>query len=397
MEFLGDSITQGVRAVGPQIGVTGSDAVRDYAWLSGTALGGNFVQVGFGAQGITRPGGGGVPAAPATLGLNYAGSPVDPDAVPAAVVVNQGTNDALNGVSSADFAPAYTAYLRDIRSRWPHAWIFAVRPFGGYFAPEIAAAVHSVADPRVIYVDTTGWVPPTQLTDDLHPTVVGHRTVARLLTRVVARTTGWKAAAIPSGHAPLAAAGARPGFEGSRAAAWRRGSHVRTVAANTTGDPYQGRRALQVTSTSAPLGEWRTIKLRSGQRVPLPRRAKNVYAYVSVPGGDVKAFDVRVRAVRNGRVHTADGVRHPQPRRVPPVGSGLGRRPGTRGADRALHQRARRRLEHLRPPGLRRRRHRLDRRAYRQPVLGPSPRRGLSRPRALRLWLLGGGRCGDDH
>jgi hypothetical protein len=28
IEFLGDSITQGVRAIGPEIGVTGSDATR---------------------------------------------------------------------------------------------------------------------------------------------------------------------------------------------------------------------------------------------------------------------------------------------------------------------------------------------------------------------------------
>ncbi|MET1006751.1 MAG: GDSL-type esterase/lipase family protein [Propionibacteriaceae bacterium] len=304
LEFLGDSITQGVRAVGPQIGVEGSDATQDYAWLTGTALGGNFRQVGFGAQGITRAGGGGVPAAPETLGLNYAGSPVDSAYVPQAVVINQGTNDFFNDVSGAVFEPAYLAYLRDVRARWPQAWIFAVRPFGGYLSREIEAAVAATGDARIRYVDTTGWIPQEQLTDGLHPTAVGHRTAARRLTREIVRQTGWRAAAVPKGSAPLLAAGGEPGFEGSDRTTWRAGGHVRAVSVATTDTAYHGSSVLAVESTVAPLGEWRTIKLKRGTAIPLPRRAKDLYAFVSVTDPAVTTFDVRVRAVRGGRTYT---------------------------------------------------------------------------------------------
>jgi lysophospholipase L1-like esterase len=302
VEFLGDSITQGVRAVGPQIGVMGSDATKDYAWLTGYAFGGNFRQVGFGAQGVTRPGGGGVPAAPAALSLNFAGSPVDSSYVPDAVVVNQGTNDALNGVTASVFGSAFRAYLHDIRARWPRTWIFALRPFGGYFQAEIFAAVAAAHDPGIVYVDTTGWIPPQDFTDGLHPTAVGHTLAARKLARVIAEHTGWRAARVRTGRAPLLAAGGAAGFEGTTTT-WRPGSYVSKVTVGGGGPAYHGASALQVTSTTAPLGEWRTVKLRNA-RLPLPSRAKNLYAFVSVPDTAVTTFDVRVRVVRNHHVYT---------------------------------------------------------------------------------------------
>jgi lysophospholipase L1-like esterase len=302
IEFLGDSITQGVRAVGPQIGVMGSDATKDYAWLTGYAFGGNFRQVGFGAQGVTRPGGGGVPPAPAALGLNFAGSPVTRGYVPDAVVVNQGTNDALNGVSAAVFGRAFRGYLHDIRDRWPRAWIFVLRPFGGYLQTEISADVAAAHDARIVYVDTNGWIPQQAFTDGLHPTAVGHTLAARKLTRVIARHTGWPAAPVQTGHAPLLAAGAAAGFEGTTTT-WRPGSYVRNVTVGGTGPVYQGSSALQVTSTTAPLGEWRTVTLRNA-RIPLSPRAKNLYAFVSVPNSAVTTFNVRIRVVRNHRVYT---------------------------------------------------------------------------------------------
>jgi GDSL-like lipase/acylhydrolase family protein len=221
MEFLGDSITQGVRAVGPQIGPRGADATKDYAWLTGTAFGADFHQVGFGAQGILRPGGGQVPPAPAAFGLNFAGSPAPDTPAPRAVVVNQGTNDALNGVPSAQFQPAYEAYLRRLRSAWPNAWIFALRPFGGYFATEIAKSVSDLGDRRIVYVDTTGWLSPPDFMDGLHPTYAGHTVVTHRLTRVTAARTGWRARVIRPATTALLT-----GFESAGARSWEPGQHL---------------------------------------------------------------------------------------------------------------------------------------------------------------------------
>nr|WP_231126789.1 GDSL-type esterase/lipase family protein [Motilibacter aurantiacus] len=297
IEFLGDSITQGVRALNTQPGVTGSDATKGFAWLTGNAFGGNFRQVGFGAQGLTRPGNGNVPVVSASLTSNYRGSPIDPTYVPDAVVINQGANDALANTNPTTFRTAYEAYLRQVRALWPNAWIFAMRPFGGHMAASVAAAVPAVGDPRIVYVDTTGWVPRLQTTDDLHPSVVGHQNAARRLVKVIERRTGWQAADIDRARAGLLALGGPRGFEGSGAVTWQAGQNVSAAAPGTPA--YEGSTALQVTSAAAPLGEWRTIDLTA--RAHLSTKAQEIFAFVRpVPA---RALDVRLRVVRGGRVY----------------------------------------------------------------------------------------------
>lgn len=301
IEFLGDSITQGVRALGPELGVTGSDATKDYAWLTGRALRTDFRQVGFGAQGIGRPGGGEVPPAAQALPFDFAGSPVDPTYVPQAVVVNQGTNDALGGMDPAAFQTAYLDYLRHIRAMWPDAWIFAMRPLGGYFAREIAAA--AVGD-RVVYVDTTGWLTATDYTDGLHPTYAGHLKIAHRLAPIIAGRLGWPLGEMPNPRVELLAAGAAPGFESTTAPGWEAGAYVSTVGVSTTG-PYDGQAALQVTSTVAPLGEWRTVSLRDA-RLRLPAGARDLFVYVSPDVAAGTLYDARLTVTQGGRTLTAE-------------------------------------------------------------------------------------------
>ncbi|MFL6126004.1 SGNH/GDSL hydrolase family protein [Actinophytocola sp.] len=307
IEFLGDSITQGVRAVGPEIGVDGSDATKDYAGLTGQALHADFRQVGFGAQGIVRPGGGEVPPAAQALPFNFAGSPVDPSYVPRAVVVNQGTNDALAAVDPVVFQAAYKDYLRDIRARWPAVWIFAMRPLGGYFAQEIAAA--AAGDDHIVYVDTTGWLTASDFTDGLHPTYAGHLRVAHRLVPILARRLGWTAGELPVPRAELLAAGAAPGFESATAPGWVPGAYVSAVGVSAS-QPYDGRSALQATSTLAPLGEWRTVSLRT--RLRLPAYARDLFVYLSpdLAGGTV--YDARLTVTQGDRTSTveADGLPH---------------------------------------------------------------------------------------
>jgi hypothetical protein len=45
--------------------------------------------------------------------------------------------------------------------------------------------------------------------------------------------------------------------------------------------PYDGKAALQATSTVAPLGEWRTISLRPGTELHVPASARDLFVYVS--------------------------------------------------------------------------------------------------------------------
>ena len=193
MDFFGDSITEGVLALCPTLGVDCADGTVDYAHLTGQAFHANFNQVGFGKQGIIQPGHGNVGTASQSFGWNFQGSPSDPHFDPDAVVVNQGTNDGT--FSSADFRPRYLAYLQQIRAADPRAWIFAMRPFGGYHADDIAWAVQQTGDPKIVYVDTTGWltVAAGDFTGTTHPNVQGHRKAADLLIAVIESVTGWRA------------------------------------------------------------------------------------------------------------------------------------------------------------------------------------------------------------
>lgn len=191
MEFYGDSITQGVAVLSPVYSPEGSDATKDYAFFTALDFGAIHNQIGFGRQGIIREGNGNVPPAAESFGWNYQGSRADPAFVPEVVVVNQGTND--QQYPSERFQPAYKSYIEEIRKAYPNAWIFCLRTFGGFHEADIKSAVESIADPRVIYVDTTGWLEKSDYTDGLHPNVDGHAKAARKLVEAISAHTGLQA------------------------------------------------------------------------------------------------------------------------------------------------------------------------------------------------------------
>jgi len=191
--FLGDSITEGIKLVGPDRGPAGADSTRAYPSLLASTFRSAFQQVGYGGQGITRGGVGGVPSAALTLTSVMDGVPTDPAFAPDLVVVNYGTNDV--NATEAGFGAAYAQYLSDVRTAHPAAMILALRPFVGRHAAAVQAAVTGLADTRIRYVDTTGWLTRSGLTDSVHPNAAGHATVTGKLTSVIAKQTGWK----PSG------------------------------------------------------------------------------------------------------------------------------------------------------------------------------------------------------
>lgn len=186
-DFYGDSITQGVRALSMAANPDGSDGTLGFAYLTARAFDADSHQVGFGRQGITVTGNGGVPKAVDTLGLNFAGSPAA-DSAPAVVVVNQGTND--SSVAAATFKTGYVSYLRAIRRAHPDAWILALRPFGGFQSAGVSGAVAQIDDHRIAYVDTTGWLDTSDYTDGVHPSAAGHAKAAARLIPKIAEITG---------------------------------------------------------------------------------------------------------------------------------------------------------------------------------------------------------------
>lgn len=185
IEFLGDSITEGVAVWSSHNGQSTpcwrADGRIAYASQTAQLLNAEWRQVGFGRQGLLIGGNGGVPTANDAFNWIYQGVRRD-SWLPDLVVVNQGTNDSAS--SSSLFRPAYTTYLKTIRAAYPDAKIAAMRPFGGAHAADIKAEVdahHDAGDNRVYFIDTTGWLVSSDFTDGTHPNAQGSTKAAQAL------------------------------------------------------------------------------------------------------------------------------------------------------------------------------------------------------------------------
>jgi lysophospholipase L1-like esterase len=184
LEFYGDSITQGVRALSVARESDGADGTKSYAYLTARAFGASSYQVGFGRQGIVRPGNGEVPPGTESFGWNFAGSPAERSAPPDVVVLNLGVND------ESLTAEVYGSYLRQVRAAYGNSKIVALSPFSGRYATEIEAAVKTADDPNILYVSTDGWLGPDDYTDGTHPSVDGHAKAAAHLIEQLESLTG---------------------------------------------------------------------------------------------------------------------------------------------------------------------------------------------------------------
>ncbi len=198
MAFYGDSITEGIRALGDPLTVDGADATRTYANLTARAFGAELTQVGFGKQGVMREGVGNVPSAPESFGYDFAGSPAADRPAPDVIVLLEGSNDSQ--VTDEQFAPAYLDYLKEVRASAPHAYILAMEPLIGRHPAAIQSDIAALADPRIAYVSTDGWLDrknPAEYTDTVHPTVAGHQIVAEHLVPIVHAVTGLRVQGSP--------------------------------------------------------------------------------------------------------------------------------------------------------------------------------------------------------
>ena len=172
LEFYGDSITQGVRSLSEHPESEGADGTTSYAYLTARAFGATSYQVGFGSQGISRPGNGEVPPGIDSFGWNFAGSPAERVEPSDVVVINLGVNDPTLEVEE------YAAYVRRVRAAYPSTTIVALTPFNGRHADTIQAAVKALDDPNLVCIDSTGWITEDDCTDQVHPTVAGHTKIA---------------------------------------------------------------------------------------------------------------------------------------------------------------------------------------------------------------------------
>jgi lysophospholipase L1-like esterase len=187
IEFLGDSITQGLRLL--YTGVDDDTGLQipyaNWTQLVADMLGMRPVVTGFGGHGLTTSGTSGVPPANEAFPYVYAGAVWNPVVKPRVVVIYHGTND---GVSPQEFESRYTAYLATVRRAYPAARIFAVCPHNKIpYAAAIRSAVRTAADDRILFLDYSSGVISTEETcDGCHLNPGGAVTLAVRLARDIA-------------------------------------------------------------------------------------------------------------------------------------------------------------------------------------------------------------------
>lgn len=194
MEFIGDSITEGVvvdtdyrEGMRPPFECEQltlpyqNDACATWAYLTAEALDARPVIMGYGSVGATRAGCGSVPAAPDSYPFCFDGAPVEAPQADA-VVINHGAND--HAAAPQVYAEAYARLLDKVRERSPQAGIFAVSAFCGTHRDtleKLVADYNALHGTQVRFINASEWIPPVPL----HPNRNGHRTVAEHLAPMI--------------------------------------------------------------------------------------------------------------------------------------------------------------------------------------------------------------------
>ena len=189
IEFLGDSITEGVLIDADNRFAEllkfeqmnrpcQDDVTATYAYLTALNLGMKPVIMGYGGVGVTKTGAASVPIAADAYPYNFDGSLANTQNADV-IVINYGAND--RNAPYETFEAEYLRLLDEVRKRNPGSQIVAVSAFCGVYAKELRSIVEKynekMAD-NVVYIDSTGWLPQ----GPLHPSRESHVVIAKYLT-----------------------------------------------------------------------------------------------------------------------------------------------------------------------------------------------------------------------
>ncbi|MBP3381311.1 MAG: hypothetical protein J6L00_01590 [Clostridia bacterium] len=194
IEFVGDSITCGYGILGLPGGVYVSaeeDATINYAALLAAHFDAEARFISMSGRGIVHNCDGSCSNLIPHLfnrygrGINTAPFLFDDGFIPDVVIVNAGTNDVGGKTTEQQMETAATLFLKDIRTRYPHAkivWTYGM--MNTKFIPALQKAVDTVreSDKNVWFMPTTPVQAHTGETGPQgHPGIVGHRRLAKEL------------------------------------------------------------------------------------------------------------------------------------------------------------------------------------------------------------------------
>ena len=194
--FYGDSITEGIRALNMNANSNGNSATHAYSWYCAEALGAVPYFIGYGASGLVQAGS----FHPMIDAIDYLSATRKVEDSPLAnitpdlIVVNHGTNDALNGISTAAYEAALRKAIVRLQEKYPGVAIVYMVPFlEGANAAVTAQA--NVLDALAKEIDnlhivhTKDW--RLAYTDgNLHPNVIGAKKAGKTLAEEILAITG---------------------------------------------------------------------------------------------------------------------------------------------------------------------------------------------------------------
>lgn len=140
-----------------------SQSAGELGWpiTLGRTLGAAVTCCCWGGQGLMQGGNGGVPAAPAALGLAMSGAALDwSSGLPSDIVIGHGANDYSR--DPAAFQAVYRAYIAQVRAAYPLAQVWLLAPLAGQQA---AAVAQVAADTGCLLYTATGLT----FVDGTHP------------------------------------------------------------------------------------------------------------------------------------------------------------------------------------------------------------------------------------
>lgn len=204
IEVIGDSITcgYGVLGEGPRCDFSAETEAEPFAWgaLAARALGAAHTTIAYSGKGVSRnvsdDRGPVMPELFHRTLPDELGSEWGFHSQPAAVVINLGTNDFVDGHPGPVFVDALDAFLAQIREHYPAAKIVVTSsPMlrGTYRVWEVEAllAAVAVAGPGVSYLDLAPLTPDDGYGCDYHPSAAAQQRMADTLADELRALLGW--------------------------------------------------------------------------------------------------------------------------------------------------------------------------------------------------------------
>ena len=214
VEMVGDSITcgYGVLGAGPTCGFSAADEAETHAWgaLACAALGAANTAIAYSGKGVyLNNGGDPVDPMPVLFERTFADDPASTWAfsyTPDVVVVNLGTNDFSTGDPGQPFVDAYVAFVAQIRTHYPAAWIIVAMspmvsdafPAGAMqrtilrtYLQDVVAAAAAAGDARVDYLEIAEQDAADGYGCDYHPSAATAAIMADALVAAIQTLVGW--------------------------------------------------------------------------------------------------------------------------------------------------------------------------------------------------------------